>query len=375
MSGLKWIKISTNMFDDEKIRLIEQLPEGDSILIIWIKLLALAGQKNAGGEIFVNDEMPYTDEMLGTIFHRKVGTVRLALKTFQKFRMVEILEDQTIVISNWSKHQNLDGIDRIREQNREKQRRFRLKQREQAMQVRRDLQTRRNLPVLPQINTAEQPACNATCNVTERDGVTSDSDTSPEQNKKENKKREEIPPTVPQGTVENDFNAMKEWLNKLFGRKRSWSCDEDQLLSSLLPISREDRALLSWAYALPRDSEGWALIDDERTSKPKQSLVTLLRDFPSELDKWRPFRRNANDRDESAKIKDAKIPPEWVAVAKQLYGPDAPLPPLKKHLAPARQGDRYRMDAGAQSGGRSRVSRHGLAGTVLLAAKGYLREN
>src|SRR5438034_4552087 len=105
MSQVSWIKIRTDMFSDEKIRLIEQLPDADSILVIWVKLLALAGQKNANGEIFVNDEMPYTDEMLAAIFHRKVNVVRMALETFQRFRIIEIVPDQTIVICNWAKHQ------------------------------------------------------------------------------------------------------------------------------------------------------------------------------------------------------------------------------------------------------------------------------
>lgn len=90
MSSVWWIKIRTDMFSDEKIRLIEQLPESDGIVVIWVKLLALAGQKNAGGEIFVNDEMPYTDEMLAAIFQRPVNLIRLALQTFQKFRMIEV---------------------------------------------------------------------------------------------------------------------------------------------------------------------------------------------------------------------------------------------------------------------------------------------
>src|SRR5439155_1810444 len=131
MSGVSWIKVRTDMFDDEKIRLIEQLPEADSVLVIWVKLLALAGQKNANGEIFINDEMPYTDEMLSTIFHRKLNTVRLALKTFQKFRMIDIAEDQTIVICNWAKHQNVEGLDKIRQQNLKRQRRQREKRIEQ----------------------------------------------------------------------------------------------------------------------------------------------------------------------------------------------------------------------------------------------------
>lgn len=33
------------MFDDEKIRIIESMPDADTILICWIKLLSLAGKQ------------------------------------------------------------------------------------------------------------------------------------------------------------------------------------------------------------------------------------------------------------------------------------------------------------------------------------------
>ena len=134
--AVKWIKISTSMFDDEKIRFIEQLPDADTILIIWVKLLVLAGQKNAGGEVYFNDEIPYTEEMLAAIFHRKPNQVRLALETFVKLRMIEITSDRTIVISKWGKHQNLEGLDKIKYQTAERQKRFRRKQREQAFLAR-----------------------------------------------------------------------------------------------------------------------------------------------------------------------------------------------------------------------------------------------
>ena len=64
MSNVKWIKITTTMFDDEKIDFIESLPEADSILIIWIKHLTLAGRTNADGLILLSDTIPYTEEML-----------------------------------------------------------------------------------------------------------------------------------------------------------------------------------------------------------------------------------------------------------------------------------------------------------------------
>lgn len=117
---VKWIKLSTHMFEDEKIRIIESMPEADTILIIWIKLLAQAGKTNATGYIYLNENIPYTDEMLATIFNRPIATIRLALKTFQMFGMIEISDEHYINISNWKKHQNIEGLEKIREQTRKR---------------------------------------------------------------------------------------------------------------------------------------------------------------------------------------------------------------------------------------------------------------
>lgn len=128
MTEVKWIKLSVNMFEDEKIRLIESLPEADTILIIWIKLLAQAGKTNASGYIFLNEHIPYTDEMLAQIFIRPIGTVRLALKTFEQFGMIEISDDHFISITNWEKHQNIEGLEKIRMDTKKRVQRHREKQ-------------------------------------------------------------------------------------------------------------------------------------------------------------------------------------------------------------------------------------------------------
>jgi len=127
MSNIKWIKLSTEIFDDEKIKLIDALPENDAIFVIWIKLLILAGKINENGAIYLNEEIPYTDEMLSTIFHKPLNTVRLALKTFQQFKMIE-MKQTAIHIVNWGKHQNIEGLDRIREKGRLRQQKYRQKQ-------------------------------------------------------------------------------------------------------------------------------------------------------------------------------------------------------------------------------------------------------
>ncbi|MCQ6530533.1 phage replisome organizer N-terminal domain-containing protein [Bacillus mycoides] len=115
MLDVKWIKLTTDMFEDEKIRLIESMPEADTLLIIWIKLLAQAGRTNANGYIFLNKNIPYTEDMLATIFNRPIAVVRLALQTFKQFGMIEVDDNHFISVSNWGKHQSLNGLDKIRE--------------------------------------------------------------------------------------------------------------------------------------------------------------------------------------------------------------------------------------------------------------------
>lgn len=117
MADIKWIKIATDIFDDEKILLIEAMPDADAMIVIWFKLLTLAGKQNNSGVFLINDTIPYTDEMLATIFRRPLNTVRLALDTFYKFGMIDIIEN-TITIPKWEKHQNIDGMGKIREQTR-----------------------------------------------------------------------------------------------------------------------------------------------------------------------------------------------------------------------------------------------------------------
>lgn len=131
MADVKWIKIVTDIFDDEKILLIESLPEADSIIVIWFKLLCLSGKNNNRGVFIMNDRIPYTDEMLATIFRRPINTVRLALDTFDKFGMIELIND-VITIPNWSKHQNLDQLEEKKNYMKDYMRKYREKQKQLA---------------------------------------------------------------------------------------------------------------------------------------------------------------------------------------------------------------------------------------------------
>ncbi len=111
MADVKWIKIVTDIFDDEKILLIEQMPDADTLTVIWFKLLTLARKQNNRGVFMIRDSMPYTDEMFASVFRRPLNTIRLALSTFEKFRMVSIINN-TVTIPIWSKHQNIEGMEK-----------------------------------------------------------------------------------------------------------------------------------------------------------------------------------------------------------------------------------------------------------------------
>ena len=127
MADVKWIKITTDIFDDEKILLIESLPDSYAIITVWFKLLCLAGKQNNSG-VFMMGRISYTDKMLATIFRMKETTVTMALQTFEQFQMIEIV-DGVITIPNWGKHQNLDQLESKKEYMRNYMKEYREKQR------------------------------------------------------------------------------------------------------------------------------------------------------------------------------------------------------------------------------------------------------
>ena len=128
MSDVKWIKITTDMFDNRKIRHLRKLPEGNSIVLIWVMLLAMAGKCNDHGKIYLTENIPYTPKMLADELDFEENTVQLALQALEQLDMI-VLEGEYFSITGWEEHQNIEGMDRIREQNRIRKQRQREKER------------------------------------------------------------------------------------------------------------------------------------------------------------------------------------------------------------------------------------------------------
>ncbi|MDT0123918.1 phage replisome organizer N-terminal domain-containing protein [Paenibacillus sp. RRE4] len=128
MAEIKWIKLSADMFSDRKIELIEDMPEADTIIVIWIKLLTMTGQANMGGYIMLTENIPYTEEMLLSAIKRPLPVIKMALSIFERFGMLEVSESGAYFLPNWEKHQNVDGMDKVRAQTNKRVQSFRERQ-------------------------------------------------------------------------------------------------------------------------------------------------------------------------------------------------------------------------------------------------------
>ena len=128
MADVKWIKITTDMFDNRKIKHLRRLPDGDSIVLIWVMLLTLAGRCNSCGMIFLTENIPYTPKMLADELDFEESTVQLALNALEQLGMIQTNDNGFIVVTGWEKHQNIEGMEKIRESKRLAQARWRAKQ-------------------------------------------------------------------------------------------------------------------------------------------------------------------------------------------------------------------------------------------------------
>lgn len=119
MAEVKWIKITTDMFDNRKIKHLRRLPDGDKVVLIWVMLLTMAGRCNAGGMIFLTENIPYTPKMLADELNFEENTVKMALEALAQFNMV-MLDGKYLTIAGWEEYQNIEGMERVKEQTRQR---------------------------------------------------------------------------------------------------------------------------------------------------------------------------------------------------------------------------------------------------------------
>ena len=165
MADVKWIKITTDMFDNRKIKHLRRLPDGNNIVLIWVMLLTMAGRCNANGMIFLTENIPYTPKMLADELDFEENTVQLALQALAQLGMI-VTDNGFFSISGWEEYQNIEGMEKIREQNRIRQAKFKKKQ--------------------------KLIASNVTGNVTSRDSHATEEDKDKEEDNKDKENKENV---------------------------------------------------------------------------------------------------------------------------------------------------------------------------------------
>ena len=121
MAEVKWVKLTTDMFDNRKIKHLRRLPEGNNIVLIWVMLLTMAGRCNSGGMIFLTENIPYTPKMLSDELDFEENTVLLALDALEKLDMI-VTENGVFTIAGWEEYQNADKLAEMRAKDRERKR-------------------------------------------------------------------------------------------------------------------------------------------------------------------------------------------------------------------------------------------------------------
>lgn len=122
-NDVKWVKLTTDMFDNRKIKHLRRLPDGNNIVLIWVMLLTMAGRCNSNGMIFLTENIPYTPKMLADELDFEENTVILALQALENLDMI-VTDGKFFSIAGWEEYQNIEGMDKIREQNRLRQKKW-----------------------------------------------------------------------------------------------------------------------------------------------------------------------------------------------------------------------------------------------------------
>lgn len=116
---IKWIKLTTDMFDNRKIKHLRKLPAGNDIVLIWVMLLTMAGRCNSGGMIYLTENIPYTTKMLADELDFEENVVIVALNALEELNMITRDAD-FLTIPGWEEYQSVDKLEKIREQTRKR---------------------------------------------------------------------------------------------------------------------------------------------------------------------------------------------------------------------------------------------------------------
>ena len=112
MAQVGWIKLSTDIFSNRKIKILLKEREGDTYLRIWIQILTIAGECNRDGGLYISDKTPFKIKDFTNIIGKSNKTLTKSLQKFVDLGML-ILKDDTYFVKNWSKYQSAEKLRKL----------------------------------------------------------------------------------------------------------------------------------------------------------------------------------------------------------------------------------------------------------------------
>ena len=271
MADVKWVKITTDVFDDEKIMLIESLPSGDSIIVIWFKLIVFAGKQNNDGVFMMSNRIAYTEEMFATIFRRSIELIRTAFKVFEQFGMIEVVEN-VVCIPNWNKHQTLDAYEKKKERDKIYQQERRKKQKMLALGV-----------------ESSEPSSDES----------SDSQTTPSSDVAVSDKEEDkeidldnINNIVEKESRQNTIKEIVEYLN--LKTKKSFKASTKATQRHISARLEEGYSLEDFKCVIDKKVREWQGTEMDRYLRPETLFGTKFEGYLNQSDKPVPSRQKSN---------------------------------------------------------------------------------
>ncbi len=129
MVQVQWLKVYTDIFDNEKMKKLLRNRDGDTYFRVWIQLLTLAAKSNQHGAILLGENIPMSKEDLAKVMHKTLNKLDKIIQDLHKLDMI-IVEKDTICIKNWDMYQSADELEKLRESNRRRQQKYRDKQKD-----------------------------------------------------------------------------------------------------------------------------------------------------------------------------------------------------------------------------------------------------
>ena len=92
-----WLKLKRDFFKRHDITILESMPNGKEYSLFYLKLMLESIDHE--GMLRFSEQIPYNEQMLAAITNTNVDTVRSAIKVLEQLKLLEILDDATIYMT------------------------------------------------------------------------------------------------------------------------------------------------------------------------------------------------------------------------------------------------------------------------------------